>query len=1506
MLARISELANASQAHSANPTYSIAGYSKGLGQLTSRDLDDPSIAILDSWSLIADVLSFYQERFQNEAYLRTAIERRSIQQLASLVGYNLRPGLSSSVYLAFTVDENASQVLIPAGTQAKSTPAPDSTATSQTFETSEDFIARPLWNSIRPMQSVPHDLRSPRGLGRLYLNGTGLRISSGDVIGIQRVALNEPVLRTVRHSFEVNEPSRQLTVIDLEPSSSDSRTLVDEVSILVEHYFGSLTRDSTGLGVATRFFNDESLLKTRQYLKSELDKARDFQTFGNYASVDAAMTQLASEVVDPTSKFRIEMENVASEFTNATKRLATQGDDSLIGKYVTKIKAHHDSLVFGNEPIGDWDDDPSIRIERLLKASEFEGFGQVITWIDGALDSRIGGFDSSRFKVKGESRHILLSVRTSPLVIDNETKAWVYEHDPNDPNTRNWLTDVNGNAAKYLVSEIQNSDAKSAIESVVGTLRIENSPDFGVLLVDLFEAVGHPGDASPNEGNFDRIGCLVCTIGSLQDSIIAEQKPIDVLFAANTDFDFRKCLKPTGYLCKIRIRIRDKASATLVSDSGWYEISGRDFVVSPENSSARQIRRLVNEELSRLEIQFGPSPQIADFEIFRTSRNAPDRLVGALKRLLVPLSSSSPLLLNKLAESATKEKWDNLVEFAKICKNLTSLDYLDSANQKEFVASTSSALKSISNNASLKKQFETHLFPYQLEDLASDLQQELNKLPREIRSEFQIRRDDSFQTIIKTLTDLEEKLKAVGSQETVFDRLSMEIAGLLVGDKVLANGQWNNLQLRSRLGTEAKLLSISSFEDLVKSSDESDFIEKLATLLSIADANNPADLETQRLSEVALVFEASLADFVSQVPSSEIVKAIDAIATTPEESSVKAILFDFVDEHPVIRPSSEIVQAISIMEEKKKKLLVLLRAFNSVKSSKIRELNRTNLATFFPDETSEVFNDKNKAIQEKINSNEPIEVDDLEQSDLANACSLLVEAYESGATDDSSVLQQLSEKGVVQWQSSTSSSDAGDLGAILRSMEELRIGGNASGTISIGSLISQNEDSSEVTNLFSQIQSLLGSNDQAAFFDRLRRLRLLGLEKPRIFVYRTSAKVFGWNAQGKIVETVGASGEVVRTEEPKLDEDSSVVFVDGEVKQTAPGDFLALSSEYESAEERRTIRVTSVTKGPMTKYGVSGMCTRLSLESEWWDSNPNFSSLRATSVFCDPEDLELSEVQLDLEKTATRNPRVSTSRLLGQRLETGKWIELDTVHPELSVGSAILLTGKREENDVNDSGLAEDRQLFQIDAINHRFFEKETYEPVGKLGGRLVHYGERGRTVLTLNREIGSNLLRKTVEIYANLVEATHGGRIAEVNGDGDGRKTFQSFSLKDGPLSRVPDSNEYGHRDELEVRVNQVKWGQKERISNASFDETSFELVSTLNESHGIRFGDGRNAARLPSGDENVRSTYRVGLGIKGNVARDRIDQLPAPPFGLKAVRNPIRASGGMDRLCCNVFRDR
>jgi hypothetical protein len=157
-----------------------------LQRLTTRDNSDPSIALLDAWAVVADVLTFYEERIANEGYLPTAVERRSILELARLIGYKLRPGVAASVYLAFTV-ANGFQGVIPAGTRAQSVPAAGQTA--QYFETSIDLDARDTWNAIKARTRRPQVITLLADPGTdaatretVYLDGISTNLKQNDAL----------------------------------------------------------------------------------------------------------------------------------------------------------------------------------------------------------------------------------------------------------------------------------------------------------------------------------------------------------------------------------------------------------------------------------------------------------------------------------------------------------------------------------------------------------------------------------------------------------------------------------------------------------------------------------------------------------------------------------------------------------------------------------------------------------------------------------------------------------------------------------------------------------------------------------------------------------------------------------------------------------------------------------------------------------------------------------------------------------------------------------------------------------------------------------------------------------------------------------------------------------------------------------------------------------------------------------------------------------------------------
>jgi hypothetical protein len=165
-----------------------------LRRLTTRAADDAAIALLDGWATVADVLTFYQERIANEGFLRTAVERRSVLELARLVGYALRPGVASTVYLAYTLDENQrTPVEIPIGTRSQSLPGPGELP--QSFETAEVLDARAAWNTLKPRLARPQTSAVIQTANRLYLKGITTNLKPNDPLLI--VGGATPVFRRV-------------------------------------------------------------------------------------------------------------------------------------------------------------------------------------------------------------------------------------------------------------------------------------------------------------------------------------------------------------------------------------------------------------------------------------------------------------------------------------------------------------------------------------------------------------------------------------------------------------------------------------------------------------------------------------------------------------------------------------------------------------------------------------------------------------------------------------------------------------------------------------------------------------------------------------------------------------------------------------------------------------------------------------------------------------------------------------------------------------------------------------------------------------------------------------------------------------------------------------------------------------------------------------------------------------------------------------------------------------
>jgi predicted phage baseplate assembly protein len=254
-----------------------------LVPLTTRELDDPSIALLDASAVVADVLTFYQERIVNEGFLRTSTERQSILELARAIGYELSPGVAASTYLAFTIEDapgGPASAEIPIGTKVQSVPPQGKLP--QTFETVESIIAYPEWNAIRPRLTKPQHITTD--IKYIYLAGTSTNLKVGDRL-----------LVTVDSNEEIKADLRQVEKVTVDQNNKRTEIVLLGLGPIVGRDDVALPVDQFETNTATAFSGD-------QVISNVMEKTWPNQGLNGFMTVNAWDPQKTSVFVDEYHK----------------------------------------------------------------------------------------------------------------------------------------------------------------------------------------------------------------------------------------------------------------------------------------------------------------------------------------------------------------------------------------------------------------------------------------------------------------------------------------------------------------------------------------------------------------------------------------------------------------------------------------------------------------------------------------------------------------------------------------------------------------------------------------------------------------------------------------------------------------------------------------------------------------------------------------------------------------------------------------------------------------------------------------------------------------------------------------------------------------------------------------------------------------------------------------------------------------------------------------------------
>ncbi len=351
-----------------------------------------------------------------------------------------------------------------------------------------------------------------------------------------------------------------------------------------------------------------------------------------------------------------------------------------------------------------------------------------------------------------------------------------------------------------------------------------------------------------------------------------------------------------------------------------------------------------------------------------------------------------------------------------------------------------------------------------------------------------------------------------------------------------------------------------------------------------------------------------------------------------------------------------------------------------------------------------------------------------------------------------------------------------------------------------------------------------------------------------IFVFGQKAAVFGHNAP--LWSTLASPQNQIGKypsgwEGQTLAQQSSAQEVD--LDRVYDGIAIGSAVILESQTARQAYRVQEVFELSRADFTLSGKITRLRL-----DSNDGFAAftVRGTTVYLQSRPLDLAEL-----------PIVDP---VG-----GTGVTLNGTYLELAVGQTIILTGMRADL----AGVTASEALTIADII---FID--------------------GYTSLIFQQTLVNTYVRASVTINANVARATHGETVQEALGSGDASQSFQSFTLRQPPLTYISSDGPSGAASTLQVSVNNVLWQEVAGFFGHAASDQVYVARTGDDGQTTVAFGDGVAGARPPTGTENIQAIYRKGMGSAGNVDAGKIVLLPVRPLGVRGVGNPLPASGATD----------
>lgn len=1305
-----------------------------LRHLTARDQDDPSIALLDAWAVIADVLTFYNERYATEAFVGTALHRDSLYELANQVGYATRPGLASSVYLTFEVDDKSDTVLIPGGTQAKSTPIPGSGQRAETFETVQDFVAHPSFNRIRPELTRPHNLRPDnlQNIDRLYFKGLGLRLQPNDYLAIGNKDAGKPVMKKIQ-SIEERRDSVQgpITVANLEPDIFNVIRYVLEVQLAFDAFFSAPE--------VTGFIVPDKLKALRTQVQSSLDVARE------------------------------------------------QGLANGIAKADCQIDG------------------------AILKGQLFGGSTDGIRSLINLTDTKFAGTSDPSNAAENQ---ISIALKKATTLLKNTIESI--------------QTDYNTQFESLFSQSLENSSE----EKLKYLRKIFASVSDGYVPRFFFAFPDPSGDSA--------------TAGELLKEILLETSASDQIAYKIECFSDKETISPVE-VGKTE-SVSDKLKALRFNEAASFvmfkvfrnEVSDKKLEFSGVKRIVKRQSKQSQEDLTVF-VSDNEFPFDLNFEYSDASFTA--HIKFQLSDLDGCRVNTSEIPVDSLAELKSKVAQEK-VAFSGGADHCTVLMKL-SANGRV--------------QAYFIRRFVKDKKPLYLRNLASNVLSGRDFNDEKTKA---IKQNNAINDLIGVLGGSAQDTvsKVIGKVKEIDENLRLDVYG---GSGSIHDGYSvcvNSIKKIGNLfdGSESINTGVAfqkAAGNLSGNTDDTILEKKLGVFIS----------EAKKVSQMAASCIAAFDSLIGRVVvsaarrrnelanrfSASASKAIENLGPV-EDGSVKNVLAKLFDNEGSVDES----------------IRKLLDEFCNLRFSSTSPFPHASMASI-----------------EKLGFDKLSELGNLNSQSggiSGNAGKILSELKRDWEETKKTVevSQQVPQNPSVVRDQST-----------LALVQRILVGVQASvGANSLG----------DVTNLDSstwiQVISALREAERKVVLQFLRDYRRAETPKEGnlgVWAMRSAANLFGWNSTGEAssVEQATPKGFVSRFSDYQAELDGSAAVLDGKYAKTVGDTPIAVRTKNDAPLQ--AVWATDVTLEPKHAYGISNESTLIAVSPAIDWSPKNFEVIRSTKVFCDAEQLELAEVPLaDLKEEYTVSGRENTEKSSDRIVLDGFVSELDIGRLVLSGISANSATFGSQAPSRQDRNQVISSELLDAIEVKHVF-----PAPDPKVISKKALHGERIKTVIKLQTPLKNAYWRETVELNANVVEATHGETVGEVLGSGDARKAFQAFPLRRAPITRLSAPNPLGKIEALQVSVNNTTWEQRSQLVDGVPSDEIYELRGNRRDlSSTLQFGNGLHGTRLPTGVENVKATYRVGLGESGNAVAGQINQLPSPPFGVKGVNNPLAGEGGTD----------